>query len=121
MNSKGIDRRQFLKHAAVTCAAASAAGVWGYLYYSNEPVSKRKEKIFNFKNYKVEESSVYPKIAIVHGKDAERITRAAIDRMGGAVFERFKRLDILVGNAAMLGVLSPLGHIDPAVWERESC
>lgn len=83
MNSKGIDRRQFLKHAAVTCAAASAAGVWGYRYYSNEPVSKRKEKIFNFKNYKVEESSVYPKIAIVHGKDAERITRAAIDRMGG--------------------------------------
>lgn len=33
-----------------------------------------------------------------------------IDRMGGALFERFKRLDILVGNAGVLGGLSPVGH-----------
>ncbi|HIJ42569.1 MAG: SDR family NAD(P)-dependent oxidoreductase [Rhodospirillales bacterium] len=42
----------------------------------------------------------------------------AIDRMGAAVFERFKRLDILVGNAALLGTLSPMGHIDPEDWEQ---
>ncbi len=41
----------------------------------------------------------------------------AIDQMGAAVFERFKRLDILVGNAATLGVLSPMGHIDPKIWD----
>ncbi len=40
-----------------------------------------------------------------------------IDRIGDAVFERFKRLDILVGNAATLGVLGPMGHIDPKVWD----
>jgi NAD(P)-dependent dehydrogenase (short-subunit alcohol dehydrogenase family) len=41
-----------------------------------------------------------------------------IDRMGAALFERFGHLDILVGNAGMLGTLSPLGHIDPKVWEQ---
>ncbi len=40
-----------------------------------------------------------------------------IERMGAAVFERFGRLDVLVANAAQLGVLSPLHHIDPATWE----
>ena len=43
---------------------------------------------------------------------------AKIDEMGAAVFQRYGRLDILVGNAAMLGILSPLGHIDPALWEQ---
>ena len=42
---------------------------------------------------------------------------AAIDRLGEAIFERWKRLDILVGNAGVLGQLSPLGHIKPKVWE----
>jgi NAD(P)-dependent dehydrogenase (short-subunit alcohol dehydrogenase family) len=42
----------------------------------------------------------------------------AIDRLGAAVYQRFKRLDVLVGNAGMLGPLSPLGHIQPAVWDQ---
>ncbi|SFZ81573.1 Short-chain dehydrogenase [Devosia enhydra] len=37
----------------------------------------------------------------------------AIDRLGAALFERWQRLDGLVGNAGMLGVLSPLPHIAP--------
>ncbi len=41
-----------------------------------------------------------------------------IDQAGAAVFERYGRLDVLVGNAGVLGVLSPMGHIDPAVWEQ---
>jgi NAD(P)-dependent dehydrogenase (short-subunit alcohol dehydrogenase family) len=41
-----------------------------------------------------------------------------IDRLGAALFERFGRLDVLLGNAGLLGVLSPLGHIDPEVFER---
>ena len=41
-----------------------------------------------------------------------------IDRMGAAVFERFGRLDVLVGNAAVLGPLSPLGHQSPEAWKR---
>lgn len=41
-----------------------------------------------------------------------------IDQMGAAVYERFKKLDILVGNAGLLGQLSPLGHIDPKTWDQ---
>ncbi len=40
-----------------------------------------------------------------------------IDRMGEAIFKRFDHLDILIGNAGMLGILSPLGHIEPKVWD----
>lgn len=43
---------------------------------------------------------------------------AAIDRLGGAIFERYRRLDVLVGNAALLGTLGPIAHIDPQTWER---
>jgi NAD(P)-dependent dehydrogenase (short-subunit alcohol dehydrogenase family) len=41
----------------------------------------------------------------------------AIDRLGGAIAERWGRLDVLVGNAAMLGDLSPVGHFAPDLWE----
>jgi NAD(P)-dependent dehydrogenase (short-subunit alcohol dehydrogenase family) len=41
-----------------------------------------------------------------------------IDRLGGAVHERWGRLDGLVGNAGVLGTLSPLGHIEPETWEE---
>jgi NAD(P)-dependent dehydrogenase (short-subunit alcohol dehydrogenase family) len=43
---------------------------------------------------------------------------AVIDRMGAAVWERWGRLDVLVGNAATLGILTPVGHIDPATWDE---
>ena len=41
-----------------------------------------------------------------------------IDRLAETLFERHGRLDVLVGNAAILGVLSPIGHISPNVWSR---
>jgi NAD(P)-dependent dehydrogenase (short-subunit alcohol dehydrogenase family) len=43
---------------------------------------------------------------------------AGIDRLALALNERFKRLDLLVGNAAILGPLSPLGHVEAAAWEE---
>jgi len=42
----------------------------------------------------------------------------ALDRLGAAIYERWKKLDILVGNAGMLGVLSPIGHISPKDFEK---
>jgi len=42
----------------------------------------------------------------------------AIDALGPSLYERFDRLDILVGNAAILGALSPLPHIASAHWEK---
>ena len=41
-----------------------------------------------------------------------------IDRTGAALFERFERLDVLVGNAGVLGTMGPVAHMDPAVWEH---
>lgn len=41
-----------------------------------------------------------------------------IDQLGASLFERFGRLDILVGNAGVLGTLSPAGHIAPEVWQE---
>jgi NAD(P)-dependent dehydrogenase (short-subunit alcohol dehydrogenase family) len=40
-----------------------------------------------------------------------------IDALGAQIYERFKRLDILVGNAGMLGSLSPLSHASPSEVE----
>ncbi|MFN3826551.1 MAG: SDR family NAD(P)-dependent oxidoreductase [Micavibrio sp.] len=41
-----------------------------------------------------------------------------IDVMGPALAEKFGRLDICIANAAMLGTLMPLGHIDAKEWQR---
>jgi NAD(P)-dependent dehydrogenase (short-subunit alcohol dehydrogenase family) len=42
---------------------------------------------------------------------------AALDRLGEALFRRWGKLDALVGNAGILGVLSPLHHLDPKDWD----
>ena len=41
---------------------------------------------------------------------------AALDRLGATVFERWGRLDALLGNAGVLGTLSPLAHLDPKTF-----
>jgi NAD(P)-dependent dehydrogenase (short-subunit alcohol dehydrogenase family) len=41
-----------------------------------------------------------------------------IDELAVKLFDRWGRLDILVGNAAEFGVFSPLGYIDPATWNE---
>ena len=42
---------------------------------------------------------------------------AGIYRLGAALNERYGKLDVLVGNAAIGGVPSPLGHIEPKAWD----
>ncbi len=42
----------------------------------------------------------------------------AIDRLGRALYERFKRLDVLAACAGDLGTLTPVSHIRPAEWDR---
>ncbi|MBM3581786.1 MAG: SDR family NAD(P)-dependent oxidoreductase [Alphaproteobacteria bacterium] len=43
---------------------------------------------------------------------------AGIDRLGAALFQRHKKLDLLVAAAAELGPLSPLPHVKPEDFER---
>jgi NAD(P)-dependent dehydrogenase (short-subunit alcohol dehydrogenase family) len=42
----------------------------------------------------------------------------AIDRLGAAIHERWGKLDILLGNAGVLGPLSPLGHVEPKAFDE---
>jgi NAD(P)-dependent dehydrogenase (short-subunit alcohol dehydrogenase family) len=41
-----------------------------------------------------------------------------IDALGPTVYQRWQKLDILVGNAGILGPLSPLGHITAEAWDE---
>src|SRR6478735_2374583 len=43
---------------------------------------------------------------------------AAIDKLGGSIFERWGKLDILVANAGVLGVISPIGHVEAKVFDK---
>lgn len=41
-----------------------------------------------------------------------------IDALGPTLYQRWDKLDILVGNAGVLGPLSPLGHISADAWSE---
>jgi NAD(P)-dependent dehydrogenase (short-subunit alcohol dehydrogenase family) len=41
-----------------------------------------------------------------------------VDSIGPSLFERFRRLDVLVHAAGALGKLTPVGHILPADWSE---
>lgn len=42
----------------------------------------------------------------------------ALDRLGFSIHERWGKLDILVGNGAILGTIGPINHCEPKVFER---
>ena len=42
----------------------------------------------------------------------------AIDRHGGVIAERWGKLDIFVGNAGILGPISPVAHMTPSEFEK---
>lgn len=41
-----------------------------------------------------------------------------VDRLGAAIYERWGKLDVLIGNAGDLGVISPIGHVQPKDWHK---
>ncbi len=41
-----------------------------------------------------------------------------IDRLGGAIHERWGKLDILVANAGVLGVIAPIGHVEAKTFDK---
>ena len=42
----------------------------------------------------------------------------AVDRLGGAIHERWGKLDIMVANAGVRGVIAPLGHVEAKVFDK---
>jgi len=43
---------------------------------------------------------------------------AGIDHLGATIYERWGRLDGFLGNAGVLGALTPLAHLSPQVWHE---
>jgi NAD(P)-dependent dehydrogenase (short-subunit alcohol dehydrogenase family) len=41
-----------------------------------------------------------------------------IDKLGGAIFERWGKLDILISAAGDLGLVTPMAQLDPNTWDR---
>ena len=41
-----------------------------------------------------------------------------IARLAEALDKRYGRLDVLIGNAAIVGDTSPLGHVEPKTWDK---
>ncbi|HKY18039.1 MAG TPA: SDR family NAD(P)-dependent oxidoreductase [Rhizomicrobium sp.] len=41
----------------------------------------------------------------------------AIDRLGASIFERWGKLDAFLGNAGVLGQLTPLAHLEPKTFQ----
>jgi NAD(P)-dependent dehydrogenase (short-subunit alcohol dehydrogenase family) len=42
----------------------------------------------------------------------------ALDRLGATIFERWGRLDAVLGNAGSLGVITPLAHLEPKAFQE---
>ena len=42
----------------------------------------------------------------------------ALDRLGASLFERWGRLDAFLGNAGVLGTLTPLSHLEPKHFQE---
>lgn len=42
----------------------------------------------------------------------------SLDNLGAMIHERWGKLDIFVGNAGVLGDLTPLPHLEPKVWDE---
>jgi NAD(P)-dependent dehydrogenase (short-subunit alcohol dehydrogenase family) len=43
---------------------------------------------------------------------------SALDHLGRAIFDRWGRLDILVSAAGDLGLITPIAHVEPKIWDR---
>ena len=42
----------------------------------------------------------------------------ALDRLGASIFERWGKLDAFLGNAGVLGQLTPLSHLQPKIFQE---
>jgi NAD(P)-dependent dehydrogenase (short-subunit alcohol dehydrogenase family) len=43
---------------------------------------------------------------------------AALDRLGASIYERWGRLDAFLGNAGVLGAVTPLTHLEPKLFQE---
>ncbi len=67
-------------------------------------------------------NSLYDKIKSFKGKSTiinlDLSDYNGIDRLGYEIYKKYKKLDVLIMNAAILGTLSPLCHQEPKEFEN---
>lgn len=78
-----MTRRQFVSRIASVIGISAGAGIWGYLAYSDRPIRDRSLQIHSFRDFRVPASPSFPAMVIVHGTDIQKMTRAALERLGG--------------------------------------
>lgn len=78
-----LDRREFMGRMAALSACAAGAGTLTYLAASDEPVIHRPETVYAIPDFRADTGAARPRLVIAHGKDAYRMVKAAVDRMGG--------------------------------------
>jgi uncharacterized protein (DUF362 family) len=78
-----MDRRRFLLKMGAACGIAAGAGGWGYIFYSDDPVRRRSDRIYTFRDYRVAESKEHPAIVVVRGKNVPAMARTALEKLGG--------------------------------------
>ncbi len=78
----GVSRREVLIRTAAACGLAAGAGIWGYHFYSDEPVRRQNNKIYTLRNYRVPDSRDHPSFVVVHGNAPEKMVQAAAAKLG---------------------------------------
>ncbi len=78
-----ISRRELIIKSATACGLAAGAGIWGSFFYSDDPVRRRKERIYTFRDYRVPANTSYPELVIVHGLDSLKMARTVFEKLGG--------------------------------------
>ncbi len=61
---------------------------------------------------KIQEAGGTATLVPLDVRDSDGIARLAL-----ALNDRYGRLDVLIGNAGLLGPLSPLDHVEPKAWD----
>jgi NAD(P)-dependent dehydrogenase (short-subunit alcohol dehydrogenase family) len=97
--SRGIGRAVALRYAAEGAQTVLVARTVGGLEELDDDISAA--------------GGLKPTLVPLDLTDGDRI-----DALGAALYERHGHLDVLVGNAGILGMLSPVGHITPKVWDE---
>lgn len=78
-----LDRREFMGRVAALSACAAGASALTYIAAGDEAVIHRPETVYAIPDFRADAGALGPRMVIAHGKDAYRMVKAAVDRMGG--------------------------------------
>jgi uncharacterized protein (DUF362 family) len=82
---KGMDRRQFMRHMALTGATSGSALLAGLFLWERQhfvPGFEEKSGV-QLPSYATDKAKIQADIGVAHGTDRIQVTRAAIDALGG--------------------------------------